>query len=137
MTNSQLVRWLCSAVRAFLPPIRISRCRRTPDSCLAPALFKAALTATTGIRPIVIGKPEPLMLELAMSQLGGSLADTVMLGDRLDTDIQGANALGISSILILTGVSSRRDIDESHAKPTLVVENLASLVQRWTQGDVS
>jgi 4-nitrophenyl phosphatase len=99
--------------------------------------IQAALTATTGIRPIVIGKPEPLMLELAMSQLGGSLADTVMLGDRLDTDIQGANTLGISSILILTGVSSRRDIDESHAKPSLVVENLASLVQRWTQDDVS
>lgn len=95
--------------------------------------IQAALTAATGITPTVIGKPEPLMLELAMSQLGGDLTDTAMLGDRLDTDIQGAKALGIPSILVLTGVSSRRDIDYSEAKPTLVVEHLAELTQVWNR----
>ena len=95
--------------------------------------IQAALTATTGFRPTVIGKPEPLMLELAMSQIGGCLDDTAMLGDRLDTDIQGAEALGIPSIMVLTGVSSRRDIDGSPAEPTVVVENLAALMQLWTE----
>ncbi len=95
--------------------------------------IQATLTATTGIRPTVIGKPEPLMLELAMSQLGGDLSNTAMLGDRLDTDIQGAKALGIPSILVLTGVSSRRDIEQSKATPTLVVEDLAELIEVWTE----
>jgi 4-nitrophenyl phosphatase len=94
--------------------------------------IQAALTATTGFRPTVIGKPEPLMLELAMSQLGGSLEDTAMLGDRLDTDIQGAAALGIPSIMVLTGVSSRSDIEGSSAKPTIVLDNLEALMQFWT-----
>jgi 4-nitrophenyl phosphatase len=93
--------------------------------------IQAALTAATGIQPTMIGKPEPLMLELAMSQLGGNLRDTAMLGDRLDTDIQGAVALGIPSILVLTGVSSRADIEASPSKPTDVVENLAALMQQW------
>jgi ribonucleotide monophosphatase NagD (HAD superfamily) len=94
--------------------------------------IQAALTAATGIQPTVIGKPEPLMLELAMSQLGGNLRDTAMLGDRLDTDIQAAATLGMPSILVLTGVSSREDIKASPAKPTEVVENLAALMQWWT-----
>jgi 4-nitrophenyl phosphatase len=98
--------------------------------------IQAALTAATGIQPTVIGKPEPLMLELAMAQLGGSLTDTVMLGDRLDTDIQGAKALGIPSILVLTGVSSRQDVERSEAKPSLIVDNLATLVQMWAEGAV-
>ena len=59
-----------------------------------------------------------------------------MLGDRLDTDIEGAKALGIPSILVLTGVSSRQDIAGSEAKPTLVVDDLATLVQMWTDDGV-
>jgi 4-nitrophenyl phosphatase len=99
--------------------------------------IQAALTAATGLRPTVIGKPEPLMLELAMAQLGGSLGDTAMVGDRLDTDIQAAAALGIPSILVLTGVSSRQDIDTSPVQPTVVIENLASLMQLWAKADAS
>ena len=95
--------------------------------------IQAALTAATGLRPIVIGKPEPLMLELAMSQLGGTLENTVMLGDRLDTDIQGAIALGIPSIMVLTGVSSRDDIGQSPAKPSLVVDDLPALMRAWAE----
>lgn len=95
--------------------------------------IQAALTAATGVQPLVIGKPEPLMLELAMSQLGGTLENTVMLGDRLDTDIQGAVALGIPSIMVLTGVSSREDIGQSPAKPSLVVDDLPALTHIWAE----
>jgi len=55
--------------------------------------LQAVLTATTGIRPVVIGKPEPLMLQLALESLGSTTENTAMLGDRLDTDILGAHAL--------------------------------------------
>jgi 4-nitrophenyl phosphatase len=93
----------------------------------------AALTATTGQQPIVIGKPQPLMLQLAMEAVGGSLEDTIMLGDRLDTDIGAAEALGIPSILVLTGVSTRSDLAYSRVQPTLVVETLDELMQLWMQ----
>lgn len=93
--------------------------------------IQAALTATTGIRPTVIGKPQPLMLELAMAQMGGDLHTTAMLGDRLDTDIAGAAALGIPAVMVLTGVSSRADLAGSPVQPAMVVDDLAALMRQW------
>jgi len=91
----------------------------------------AALVATTGVRPTVIGKPQPLMLELAIQQMNASIEDTAMVGDRLDTDIQGANELGLPSILVLTGVSTRGDLAQSRSRPDLIVDNLAELIGLW------
>ena len=91
----------------------------------------AALTATTGREPVVVGKPEPLMLELAMRQIGGSVEDTAMLGDRLDTDILAANALHMPSILVLTGVSTRAELAASPIQPSIVADDLADLMRRW------
>lgn len=93
--------------------------------------IQAALTATTGVRPAVVGKPEPLMLQLAMDQLGGSLTDTAMLGDRLDTDIQGAQTMNMPSILVLTGVSKREELASNPLHPTLVVDDLGDLMEQW------
>jgi 4-nitrophenyl phosphatase len=88
----------------------------------------AALTATTGRAPVVIGKPQPLMLELAMRDAGGTLQDTAMLGDRLDTDIAAAERVGMPSILVLTGVSTRADLAGTATPPDLVVESLPELM---------
>ena len=93
----------------------------------------AVLTTATGMKPIVVGKPEPLMLELAMRQMRGSRADTAMLGDRLDTDIEAANRLGIPSILILTGVSKRSELHDSPWRPDLVVNDLSDLEHHWRE----
>jgi 4-nitrophenyl phosphatase len=91
----------------------------------------AALTATTGVQPIVVGKPRPLMLRLAMKALGGTVEDTAMLGDRLDTDIQGAAGVGMPSILVLTGVSKRSDLATSSVRPDLVVDDLGDFMEQW------
>jgi 4-nitrophenyl phosphatase len=91
----------------------------------------ALLTATTGIEPTVIGKPRPLMFTLAMEHLGGNIENTAMVGDRLNTDIQGADGLGIPSILVLTGVSRRDEIAASGIRPTLVVDTLEELIHLW------
>ena len=91
----------------------------------------AALTATTGVQPIVVGKPRPLMLQLAMQALGGTVKDTAMLGDRLDTDIQGASGIGMPSILVLTGVSKRSELATSPIQPDLVVNDLADFMEQW------
>jgi 4-nitrophenyl phosphatase len=93
--------------------------------------IQAAIQAATGVAPTVIGKPQPLMLELAMHALGGSSVDTAMLGDRLDTDIQGAVAAGLRSILVLTGVSTREELAAGPLRPDLVVESLPELMARW------
>jgi 4-nitrophenyl phosphatase len=94
--------------------------------------IQAAITATTGVKPIIMGKPEPFMLELATRDLGAAANDTVMLGDRLDTDIRGANALGMRTILVLTGVSRREDLALSEDHPSLVVDNLDQLLHLWS-----
>ena len=93
--------------------------------------LQAVLIATTGIEPVVIGKPQPLMLELAMQSLGSTAHDTAMLGDRLDTDIRGASSLHMPSILVLTGVSTRDDLQASEDRPTLVVNHLGDLMHLW------
>jgi 4-nitrophenyl phosphatase len=93
--------------------------------------IQAAIVAATGVTPTVIGKPQPLMLRLAMESLGGSTENTAVLGDRLDTDIQGAIAAGLPSILVLTGVSTRAEAAASPAQPDLIVDDLAQLMEQW------
>lgn len=94
----------------------------------------ATLVATTGRKPVVIGKPEPLMLQMAMDSAGGTLEDTAMLGDRLDTDIAAAHHIGMTSVLVLTGVSTRADLAGTPTPPDLVVDTLTGLMDTWKRG---
>ena len=93
--------------------------------------IQAALSATTGVKPTVVGKPEPLMLELALKQMNAAAETAALLGDRLDTDIQGAHAVGLPSILVLTGVSTRQEATTGPIRPTLIVDDLPSLMREW------
>lgn len=86
----------------------------------------AAIAATTGVDPTVIGKPNPAILQAALARTGGSRP--LVVGDRLDTDIEGAARLGWSSALVLTGISTRRDVSGSNLKPTYAIERLTDLL---------
>jgi 4-nitrophenyl phosphatase len=92
----------------------------------------AALAAATGQRPIVIGKPETPMLETAMTRMGAQPEETVMLGDRLDTDILAGERAGMLTVLVLTGVSTREDLSSAEVLPDVVVSDLPSLVEAIT-----
>jgi 4-nitrophenyl phosphatase len=92
----------------------------------------AALAPATGQRPIVIGKPETPMLETAMTRMGAPPEETVMLGDRLDTDILAGERAGMLTVLVLTGVSTREDLSSAEALPDVVVSDLPSLVEAIT-----
>ena len=92
----------------------------------------AALAAASGQRPIVIGKPETPMLEMAMTRMGAQPEETVMLGDRLDTDILAGERAGMPTVLVLTGVSTREDLSSAEALPDVVVSDLPSLVEAIT-----
>lgn len=89
----------------------------------------AALQTATKVTPTIIGKPEPIIYQQAMSILGTSLEHTIALGDRLDTDILGAVRTGIRSIMVLSGVSTEADIQSCDYQPTWVMQNLQSVTQ--------
>jgi len=89
--------------------------------------FHALLTAATGVRPLIIGKPEPTMLVIGAERLGLAPAETAIIGDRLDTDIVGGHRAGLQTILVLTGVSTRAEAAAAEIKPDRVFENLPAL----------
>lgn len=86
-----------------------------------------ALQFTTGVKPFVAGKPHPAIFETALKSLGSSMKDTLMVGDRLETDILGANLLGIPSAAVLSGVTSREEIKHSDIQPDYIFEGIPDL----------
>lgn len=91
----------------------------------------AALEAATGIPPIVIGKPERWMLEEGMRRLGATPDQTAILGDRLDTDVAGGKRLGLTTILVLTGVHGPAELEAAEVRPDAVFPDLVALREAW------
>jgi glycerol 3-phosphatase-2 len=85
----------------------------------------AAIEVTTGVEAEVVGKPAAPLLRAALERAGGGRP--LMVGDRLDTDVAGAAALGWDSALVLTGVTGRAEAAAS-ATPTFVVSALTDLI---------
>lgn len=77
----------------------------------------------TGREPIVIGKPSPLMPQLAMDKLGIGPEHTCVVGDRIYTDVKSGLNAGCTGILVLSGETTRQILDASDVKPDLVLES--------------
>jgi 4-nitrophenyl phosphatase len=86
-----------------------------------------ALKGTTGVEPTVIGKPEAAIYEAALDALSADKASTAMIGDRLETDILGAQRLGMLTIGVLSGVTTREQMAESAIQPDIVYESISGL----------
>ena len=84
----------------------------------------AALEVATGITPIIIGKPEPELYNQALELMQAETADTLVIGDRLDTDIAGAVRARLDSLLVLTGISTSHMVESSSIQPTYVLPGL-------------
>lgn len=93
----------------------------------------AALVASTDVQPLVIGKPGRPMFDLALEITGTTLQETAMLGDRLDTDIDGAAEIGLKTIMVLTGVSTRAEAEQNRCKPDFIFDDLIALEKEWAQ----
>jgi 4-nitrophenyl phosphatase len=93
--------------------------------------FLALLRAATDVEPFVIGKPAPTMLQAAIAILGADPQRTLVVGDRLDTDIAGAQAAGLASALVLTGVTTPDLLERSLLQPDAVYAGLPELVAAW------
>lgn len=87
----------------------------------------AALQVATGVTPISIGKPEPIMYQQAMLLLGSDPSETIAIGDRLETDILGAVRAGIRSVMVLTGISTEDDLKTSTYRPTWVMQDIIAV----------
>ena len=82
----------------------------------------------TGKRPIVIGKPSPLMPQLAMAEHGFTKEETAVVGDRIYTDVKSGLNAGITGILVLSGETTREILEKSEDKPHLVLEDASAIV---------
>ena len=83
----------------------------------------------TGKEPIVIGKPSPLMPELAMAKYGCSKEETAVVGDRIYTDVKSGLNAGAMGILVLSGESTLQTLAESDVKPDLVLDSAAEILE--------
>jgi 4-nitrophenyl phosphatase len=89
----------------------------------------SVIVTATGVEPIVAGKPSPYLMELSLEKLGTSKAETLVVGDRLETDIAAGQAAGCPTALVLSGVSQKVAADVWVPQIGIIAEDLASLVK--------
>jgi phosphoglycolate/pyridoxal phosphate phosphatase family enzyme len=89
----------------------------------------AAISAASGKTPIVVGKPQTLMMLKGVEQLGVAAGEAVMVGDRLDTDILAGHRAGLKTAMVLTGVSQREDLAAAEVLPDYIFADLPALTQ--------
>lgn len=93
----------------------------------------AAIEAAAGQAPFIIGKPEPVMFEMALARLGVSARHALMIGDRLETDILGGQRAGMITALVRSGVTSPEVLGASPVKPDLIFDGLPDLRAAWLE----
>ena len=82
----------------------------------------------TGKEPVVIGKPSPLMPQLAMAKYGAKPEETVVIGDRIYTDVKSGLQAGALAILVMSGETTREILDASADKPDLVLDHAGQMM---------
>ncbi len=94
----------------------------------------AFLETATGIKPIVIGKPNKSMFDEALRRLKAKPEETAMIGDRLNTDIAGGQQAGLRTILLLSGIAKEEDLSNSSIRPDWTFTHLEQLTS-YLQGN--
>jgi len=101
----------------------------TPKGLLPGAgTMVAAVAATSGKEPLVIGKPQPTLFLQAMEIMGTQPQETLCVGDRLETDVLGGQNAGCLTALVLSGVSTLEQAQAWQPQPTIIARDLRSLV---------
>ncbi|MCQ9352332.1 HAD-IIA family hydrolase [Corynebacterium sp. 153RC1] len=90
----------------------------------------ALITAATGKDPYYVGKPNPVMMRSALNAIGAHSEHSVMIGDRMDTDVRCGLEAGMRTILVRTGISDEHEINKYPYRPTDVVDSVAELSTR-------
>ena len=92
--------------------------------------FVAMIEAATGVKAFSVGKPSPIMMRAARKELGLTATETVMVGDTMETDILGGVNMGYHTVLVLTGGTSKCDLDAYGFSPSEIVDSIADLSER-------
>jgi 4-nitrophenyl phosphatase len=89
----------------------------------------SVITTAAGMQPIIAGKPFPFLMELSLEKLGTKKEETLVVGDRLETDIAAGQAVGCPTALVLSGVSTSEQADAWKPAPTIIADSLSELVE--------
>ena len=89
----------------------------------------ATLETASDVTALVIGKPNPLMYQFALERIGTSIEETLVVGDRLETDIAGAQQLGCPCALVLSGVTNEAQAWQWEPSPDMIVDNLTTVIR--------
>ncbi|MFG1820489.1 HAD-IIA family hydrolase [Kribbella sp. NPDC049174] len=88
----------------------------------------ALITRATGVAPYFVGKPNPLMMRSALNRIEAHSETSVMIGDRMDTDIISGLEAGLRTVLVLSGSTGEHEVDRFPYRPTRIVESIADVV---------
>ena len=102
----------------------------TPDGPVpATGSVAALISKATGAEPYFVGKPNPMMFRSAMNRIQAHSESTVMVGDRMDTDVVAGIEAGLDTILVLTGSTSEADIRKYPFRPSRVLPSIAEAIE--------
>ena len=87
----------------------------------------ALIEKASGVNAFFVGKPNPLMMRMALKHIGAHSENTVMVGDRMDTDVIAGVQSGLETILVLSGVTRREDVDRFPYRPGRILESVADI----------
>ncbi|MET8286945.1 HAD-IIA family hydrolase [Streptomyces sp. NPDC048448] len=90
----------------------------------------ALITKATGKQPYFAGKPNPLMMRTGLNAIGAHSETSAMIGDRMDTDVLAGLEAGMETYLVLTGLTTREEIEKYPFRPSRIVDSIADLVDR-------
>ncbi|MFI7382957.1 HAD-IIA family hydrolase [Streptomyces sp. NPDC049813] len=90
----------------------------------------ALITKATGKEPYFVGKPNPLMMRTGLNAIGAHSETSAMIGDRMDTDVLAGLEAGMTTFLVLTGLTTEAELERFPFRPTEVVDSIADLVDR-------
>jgi len=132
-TNGYNVELITKAVRLVAGGARFVVTSPDPsgpsEHGLVPACgaMAALIERASGVSPFYVGKPNPLMMRTALNYLGVHSENTVMVGDRMDTDIVAGVESGMETILVLSGVTRREQVARFPYQPTHILGSVADI----------
>ena len=88
----------------------------------------ALITKATGRAPYFVGKPNPMMFRSALNRIEAHSENTVMVGDRMDTDVIAGIEAGLETILVLTGSTRLEDVDNYPFRPNRILQSIAEAI---------
>jgi NagD protein len=125
---------ITSAIRLIVGGARFIATNPDPTGPSADGLLPATgsvaalISRATGVDPYYVGKPNPLMMRSALNAIDAHSESTAMIGDRMDTDVVAGLEAGLHTILVLTGVTAREEVERFPYRPSRIVDGVADLV---------